>query len=717
MCFLYCDKEPGKETSVSLPGYLENKEKTMMRTFNAVSFFLGLLLFTAFPAYAEQIADDRQAAASIEEHTSSDSHPAFSEEEQAAADDTAILPAASPSIDESTVSGEQDGSHTTPIQAHPAHLYHVFEGGVSAITDSEAVHSFFAAGNDGFITRYTHDELKPETYQITDMPIKFIAAHPKKNYLAIYATDEFSTHIISIWDWTKKKAIYSKRFTSAVLSLAWSAKGTYLFIGTASLEGITVLDTAGQPKHIYPNPPGIVLLAATGPNEKNIVTYGETGRLVYANIAKASIVTQYTTENRLQTPELIKNYTHIVGYKDGNVFVIKATSGEVIKQYPARSAIFAGQLKDSLPVWIERGDDINTWQLCQGEQKSEPFTLPNHSTVTAARHGAAGIIIGTNDGRLYRLHQSGASHTALAPLTPELHTKILDICTKDSSVYVLTKKALYVLDKNNRTPQFYADNPQADHCTPYQNGFLLWTHTRAAPLYYVEKDVEPLVLYRAKEALNSVSVHNDTIALAHTFSGLRLIDGTNQHQHFVYHATGLQEALQINEDLVLIAKSATDSTRCPLLLINIHTGETIPLNIKGDLAFALTADPHNRNDIACIRLRSEGHATTELIGLHIDTESAAATTFQTLLSYENEDMHAAIHKTAHHIITNLGNSALTAYDSEHQQRRLLKRNYALPQKAVSTDEHIVSLNYDSSLSWFNKKDMQFIQTTHIQFAE
>ena len=690
----------------------------MMRTYNAVSFFLGLLLFTAFPAYTEQKADNQQAAASIEEHAATASDPAFSEGNRAAADDTDIMPDVSSPIDESTASDEQDGSYTAPIQVHPAHLSHVFEGGVSAITDSEAAHAFFAAGNDGFITRYTHSELKPETYQITDMPIKFIAAHPKKNYLAIYATDEFSTHIISIWDWAQKKAIYSKRLTSAVLSLAWSAKGTYLFIGTASLEGITVLDTAGRSKHIYPNPPGIVLLAATGPNEKNIVTYGETGRLVYANIAKANIIAQYTTENRLQTPELIKNYTHIVGYKDGNVFVIKATSGEVIKQYPARSAILAGQLKDSLPVWIEPGDDISTWQLCQGEQKSEPFTLPNHSTITAARHGAAGIIIGTDDGRLYRLQQSGTANTALDldPLTPELHTKIVDMCTKDSSVYVLTQKALYVLDKNNRTPQFYAENPQANHCTPYQNGFLLWTHTRAAPLYYVEKDAEPLVLYHAKEALNSVSVHNDTIAIAHTFSGLRLIDGINQ-QHFTYHATGLQEALQINKEVVLIAKSATDSTRWPLLLINIHTGETIPIKIEGDLAFALTAHPHDRNNIACIRLRSVGHTATELVSLHIDTEAAATTTFQTLLSYEDEDLHAFIHKTEHHIITNLGNSALTAYDSGHKQGRLLKRNYALPQKAISTDEHIVSLNYDSSLSWFNKNNMQFIQTTRIQFAE
>ena len=63
----------------------------MMRTYNAVSFFLGLLLFTAFPAYTEQKADNQQAAAQIEEHDETASDPAFSEGNRAAADDTDIM--------------------------------------------------------------------------------------------------------------------------------------------------------------------------------------------------------------------------------------------------------------------------------------------------------------------------------------------------------------------------------------------------------------------------------------------------------------------------------------------------------------------------------------------------------------------------------------------------------------------------------------------------
>ena len=184
--------------------------------------------------------------------------------------------------------GGQDPSVKNSLER--ARISHQFEGGVTAIADSSITHSFFAAGKDGFITRFSYRTMKPETWQVSTMPIKRIAVHPKKTFIAVYETDGFSIHTISLWDWQTKKQLYAKRFTSSVVSLSWSAQGTYLFIGTASTEGITILDASGKIKKVYPRPPGIVLLAATGPSEKSIVTYGETGRLVYADIAKKSIL-------------------------------------------------------------------------------------------------------------------------------------------------------------------------------------------------------------------------------------------------------------------------------------------------------------------------------------------------------------------------------------------------------------------------------------------
>jgi len=584
-----------------------------------------------------------------------------------------------------------------------------FEGGVTAIADSAATRSFFAAGKDGFITCYTYGTLQPETWQVSVMPIKRIAVHPKKAYIAVYETDGFSVHKISLWDWPAKKQLYAKRFTNSVLSLSWSAQGTYLFIGTASTEGIIVLDAKGNVKKVYPRPPGIVLLAATGPSEKSIVTYGETGRLVYADIGKRSILTQYDTEDRLESPELIKNYTNIIGYKNGNVIAIKAASGELLQSYPARSALFAGKITDSLPVWIEKGETSKSWHLCQGTKKSPAFSLPHHAAVTAARHVDAAIVIGTDDGRLYRLRQGTDAAITLTELNDDFSVSIRDICSENSRVYMLSGTTLYMSRSPAEQPEAYIRGITADRCTAYGSGFLFWSDGKTAPLYYAEEGKTPTVLYRPREPLNSVSVYKDVIAAVQTFSGLTLLDGKTGKKLFTYGAAGLQDAVQVDDTFVLLTKSTGGVIRQPLLLINIKTGETIPLGLDGDLAFSLRANEQVPNAFSCFRLKTEDTAQTDLVTMKIDAAYPARSSFITALSYKDEDLQASLYDGGAAMLTNLGKSLLVYYDKNRRTARQLPRDYALSRKALMTDLYIVSLNYDGSLSWFRRQNLQLLR--------
>ena len=601
----------------------------------------------------------------------------------------------------------QDPSVKNTIER--ARVNHRFEGGVAAIADSSVTRSFFAAGKDGFITRFSYGTMRPETWQVSMMPIKRIAAHPKKTVIAVYETDGFSIHKISLWDWQTKKQLYAKRFTSSVLSLSWSAQGTYLFIGTASTEGITVLDANGNIKKVYPRPPGIVLLAATGPSEKSIVTYGETGRLVYADIAKKSILTQYETEDRLESPELIKNYTQIIGYKNGNVIVVKAASGEVLEHYPARSALFAGKITDSLPVWIEQGDVQQTWHLCQGDKQSPPFSLPHPASVTAARHVDTAVVIGTDDGRLYRLTQNSDASITLTELNIDTSIPVVDICTKDSKIYMLSGSTLYAASSPADKPEPVIQSVSGERCTVYGNGFLFWSAEKNAPLYYAEEGQTPTILYRPRERLNSVSVYNDTIAAVRAFSGLVLLDGKSGKQLFTYQAAGLQDAVQVDDTFVLITKSTGGIIRQPILLINIKTGETIPLNMDGDIAFSVQANHKVKHTFSCFRLKMENSEQTDLMTMKIDTTHPARSTFTAALSYTDEDLQASLYDDGYAVVTTLGKNQLTYYDKQRRSTRQLPRDYALSRKALMTDTYIVSMNYDGSVSWFNRRTMQLLQ--------
>ena len=592
-----------------------------------------------------------------------------------------------------------------------AYISHRFEGGVAAVADSSVTRSFFAAGKDGFMTRFSYGTMKPETWQVSTMPIKRIAAHPKKALVAVYETDGFSVHKISLWDWQTKKQLYAKRFSSSILSLSWSAQGTYLFIGTASTEGITILDASGKIKKVYPRPPGIVLLAATGPSEKSIVTYGEIGRLVYADIAKKSILTQYETEDRLESPELIKNYTQIIGYKNGNVVVVKAASGEVLKSYPARSALFAGKITDSLPVWIEKGDTRQTWHLCQGDKRSPAFSLPYPAAITAARHVDSTVVIGTDDGRLYRLKQNSDAAISLTELNIDTSMQVSDICTKDSKIYMLSGSTLYVAASPMDDPEPVIQSVSGERCTVYGNGFLFWSAEKNAPLYYAEEGQTPAVLYRPRERLNSVSVYNDTIAAVRAFSGLVLLDGKSGAPLFTYQAAGLQDAVQVNDTFVLITKSTGGVISQPLLLIDIRTSETIPLNMEGDIAFSAQANNKVKNTFSCFRLKTEKAAQTDLMTMKIDTVYPARSAFTAALSYGDENLQASLYDDGYAVLTNLGKNQLSYYDKKRRSIRQLPRDYALSRKALMTDAYIVSVNYDGSLSWFNRRTMQLLQHT------
>ena len=588
---------------------------------------------------------------------------------------------------------------------------HIFKGGVTAIGTGDSASVFFAAGKDGFVSRYTYPQLEGETYQVSDIPIKRIAVHPKKQHIALYETDEFSVHKISVWDWTAKKQLYAKRFTAAVLSLSWSANGSYLFIGTASVEGITVLDQKGTVQPIYKEPPGIVLLAATGPSEKSIVTYGETGRLVYADVKKQTILTQYETEDKLQNPELFKNYTMITGYKNGTVLVIQAASGEITETYPAASALFAGKITDTVPVWIEKGTAPYTWHICRGNKKSEAFRLAQKAVITAARNTGTDIIAGTGDGHIYRLHLNTDKTVEVAAVTEDTPQDIADIAVKDEQLYVLTSTALYRTAEPQQQPQLYTEkNPGADRCTPYKNGFLLWSAVRRFPLYYVEQGKEAVVLYNPKERIGSITVYNDTIAVVHAFSGVLLLHGETGKKLFEYKAAGLQDAVQLNTTFLLVSKSSADASRCPLFLINLHTGETIPLPLAGELAFAMQSVPQT----TCLRLETAPQDKTELIRMHINTEAPAKSTFQTMLSYKDEDLRAFITETPDALVTNLGKDSLVYFDKSHKKMKKIPRDYALPFKAVITDRYIISLNYGGSLSWFKKDTAALVHTMHLE---
>ncbi|CEM61240.1 hypothetical protein DWQ65_11965 [Treponema phagedenis] len=592
---------------------------------------------------------------------------------------------------------------------------HLFEGGVTAIAAHFST-SFFAGGKDGFLTKYSYPNLEPDTWQISRFPIKYLAIHPKGKYIAAYESDGFGLHRVSLWDWEEKKQVFVKRFTGAVVSLSWSAQGSFLFVGTASLEGITVFDLHGNPQKLFDAPPGIVLLAATGLNEKNIVTYGETGRLVYTNVKKKKILTQFITESKLETPALIKNYTQIIGYKNNKVYVVKADGGEVLAEYPAKNAIFASKITDSLPIWIERSSKRNYWHLRQGNKTSGDFALPNKAVITSARHIQSSIILGTDKGVLYKMQQKPDGSVTLTELTPEYYSPVSDVQSAGSLLYFLSEGKIYSLTEPEAEPALIYAKAKGDRFLLYENGFIIWSSKKTAPIYYYSQDLQTeKIIFRPRSAITTLSVYKDTIAFAEPFSGVSLINIITAKRTFFYKAVGIQEALQINDDSVLVSKSASDGLSSPLFLINIQTEEIFPFTIQGDFAFGLSIDADQPNYLAFFLLQQKPeNVKTDLIGMRINQNKISESTFTVLLSYKDEDIDPSLYLRKYVILTNLGKNSLVAQNKRIRETYRLPRDYALPKKSCIIKSFLISLNTDGSLSWYSQNGKRFIKTIRLK---
>ena len=102
--------------------------------------------------------------------------------------------------------------------------------------------SFFSAGEDGFVVKWSDDN-QGEHYQFSDVGIKLIALAPNGNDIAIYETDGGSVNKVSVWDWRTFTRKYQKKFSDSITSLSFSAKGTYLIIGTATVDGAVFVKT------------------------------------------------------------------------------------------------------------------------------------------------------------------------------------------------------------------------------------------------------------------------------------------------------------------------------------------------------------------------------------------------------------------------------------------------------------------------------------------
>ncbi len=587
-------------------------------------------------------------------------------------------------------------------------------GKVQSIVDNGEY--FFTAGDDGFVIKWLPDGTG-EHFQISDLEIKLIAVSPNGTDIAVYETDGFSIHRVSEWNWKTLTRKSAKRFTDSIVSLEYSAKGTYLMAGTSSIDGMLFLDpkTKLTPLSVVKSSTGTITVAKTGKTEKTVLMYNPEGTLTYYSLTDGSKVQEFECEALLEQPTLLYNNVYLAGVKNNSINIIKATTGELSATISTNNPIILKSDASDLH-YVEFDEANERFILKQVPLKKSDlqfipvelqyFAMGDLEEISVAINSATnGLIYGTASGALYQngIYPSDeAINIELPRLTETAHNKISDIAIIDSNYYFISNNQIYIGKTLETDVSLLADDINSTNLLALGNDLILWSANESKPVYklIINEDGSTNIteLFAVDKPITSLSATSNGIVTITGNANVYLYNFEKNTNELIYSSSGLQDAILFDEQNIYVAKTAVTNPTSALININILTKETVPHPVKGDIMFSLeTQEKSGTKQIYGVSIISSGSKkTTEIF-----TYTPSTKAYATLLQWADEDTNAFVKVINGIIYTNIAKSGARSLNLSTKKSAILKRSASLPKDIVGNKTHLATVNQDGSVTWYN----------------
>ncbi len=614
-------------------------------------------------------------------------------------------------------------------------------------TSTQSSSSFFTAGNDGFVIKWDSDGFG-EHYQISDMQIGLIARNPLNNDIAVYETDGVSSHRVTVLDWKTYAKKYSKKFKDSVTNLSYSENGTYLIIGTATTNGIYILDAkTGSTRKKVSDISAVISMAQTGSSEQTALFYANSGSLIYYDLKNYKVLTEtkqkknadgttkkttithkYSTEAKLDQVMIVDSKSKfIAGVKDNTIFIINAINGKLITTYQARSPLLLrSKLEDEKGLYYIANEGRNyslrlipteTLDTLYTESKKGTVSNPPDSqlikyfvglksrdNITCVSKNAGTVFMGTASGNIYTMSDVPESETyTLMPMTEEMYQQIYDIATVNKDFFFLTSKDIYKSSYKNQTVIHVGTNNNQTNITKYNENLILWSKGKrsAVELLTIQDDtvVASQVIFTPKRDLQNIRVYGTKLIYIQGNSEVGIYDMEKDTSSILYSGTSIQDAVLYNDNILYVAKASTGNTDTPLISVNTDTRETVPIELNGYVVYSLCSQFTDTNsNLYGILMTSNSNGTniTELFQYNLKSSA-----FTSVFKINDEDSTAFTSIQYPIIYTNLGKNMIYACNLTARKNDTYRRSASIPVKLERTPSEIVILNKDGSLTWYN----------------
>lgn len=576
--------------------------------------------------------------------------------------------------------------------------------------------TYYTASDDGFVIKWSFDN-QGEHYQFSDVAIKLLAVSPNGNEIAIYETDGGSVNRVTVWDWKTLTRKYIKKFSDSITSLAYSANGTYLIAGTATVDGAVFIRTAGwQVVDKIKTNTSIVSYIHTSRSEKTCVFYSPSGTLAFYNLQNGQVKAKIQITKGLSQPLMYNDNRFFAGVYDNKIFITK--EGKTIASIPASNPIIISTETDYNLYYIDY-DGKNTYEVKMIESLddsnvSNPRIVKTlkgprgNAAITTATKDAVNIYLGGKNGAVYKTEaEATITTTSLNELTENTYAKINDMAPAETDFYFLTSDSIYkssydtgLVDKLSST------NGETNIIALDDNNVVLWSKSERTPIVLVDLDKKTRkTLFTPKNSVQNVR-HcridgNDYLVEIESNSTVSLYDFHKQTFTEIYSGTGIQDAVFMNNKLVYISKSAATNPQSPLLSVNPETMETVPLSIRGNVIYALSTDGKTIYGINVIS--DDTGRNTYVFSYNVYTKQMT-----NILKFAEEDSEAFTYLHGNTLFTNIGRNKVHCYNISTKKRFSYNRSASIPQSICLNSKRAVILNSNGSISWCGTTDSKLL---------
>lgn len=581
---------------------------------------------------------------------------------------------------------------------------------VAYLEDSDG--SVFSAGNDGFLVKWTEDGMG-EHYQISDLAVKMIARSPNGNEIAVYETDGASLNRVSVWNWKTFTRKYAFRFTDSLTSLAYSAKGTYIICGTASVSGAFFLNSANGSivRNKIKGNTGVVNFIQTSDSEKSAVMYSPKGSLTYYNLQNGEKKASFNTEYDLSQFCMFNNGVFGAGLRDGKIYVLQAVTGGTIGAFNASSPVLVGSNASKDLYYISSENrQFKVYKIANDRNKAviapelmRTFSgLKNSESIVCATLAGGEIYAGTNLGNIYKFDYVQAERVDVQmALTDKMYEKIYDVASVGNDFYFLTPASIFKSSYESSTIDRKAQNSGYTNLIPYGENIILWSKDSKKAVVLLELASGRLSqLFVPAGTIQTLKLYGNSLIDVEANSSVNLFNIQSQAKRELYKGTSIQDAILFTENDLYVAKSSGSSPNVPLIYVNVGTQETVPLSMRGNVAYSLTYDSEkNPSEFYGVTIYTNSQTkklTTSIFAYKPQTKSS-----RYLLSISDEDSEAFARLFDNVLYTNIGKTQVRSYNLSSRRDFLYRRSASMPIKTVRNQEKMVVLNRDGSISWYN----------------